>query len=67
MTNRTKNGILTLGDFLEMVKDMPATTQMVFANDDYYENIDEVVLPNEEKGYLAITFYTADTFDPRQF
>ena len=65
MTEST-NGILTLGQFLDLVKDLPLTTQMVVATNDWYENINEIILPDNEFN-LAITFYSKDTFDPRQF
>jgi hypothetical protein len=64
--NEATNGILTLGQFLELVKDLPLTTQMVVAKDDWFENINEIALPDNDS-YFAITFYSVDTFDARQF
>ena len=58
---------LTLGDFIEKTKGLPLDTQIVVAdsNAGWYLNINEIMLPDESN--FAITFYTKDDFDPRQF
>lgn len=66
----THNGILTLGQFLEIVKGLPLDTQIVTDDQEgWYWNITSVQLPDDpsDNGYMAITLNTAKTFDPRQF
>lgn len=63
---------LTIGMLRQVTAAWPDDTQIVVAREDDderdgYLNIDTVVLPDEERGYLAITLYPVDTFDPRQF
>ena len=57
---------LTVGELRKILSDYSDDTQIVVAKDDWYSNISDVILPDGE-GVYAITFETADTFDPRQF
>lgn len=66
----THNGILTLGQFLEIVKGLPLDTQIVTDDQNgWYWNVTSVQLPTnpDDTGYMAITLNTANTFDARQF
>ena len=60
------NGVLTVGELKKILADYSDDTQIVVANEEWYLNISNVVLP-DNNGIYAITFETADTFDPRQF
>lgn len=59
------NGILTVGELKAILAKHSDKTQIVVANDGWYSNIEEVIEPDNDS-YFAITFYTKDTFDPRQ-
>ena len=61
-----KNGILTVGELKALLAKYEDNTQIVVAKDDWYANIAEIVEPDNDS-YFAITFYTKDDFDPRQF
>jgi hypothetical protein len=41
-------------------------TQIVVAVGDYFQNIGEIILPDNDD-YFAVTFELTDNFDPRQF
>jgi hypothetical protein len=59
-------GILTLAQFRKMTEYLPADTQIVVANEEWYLNISGTYLPDGDS-YFAITFTTTDDFDARQF
>ena len=59
-------GILTVGELRAILAKHSEDTQIVVAKDEWFANICEVVEPDNES-YFAITLYTEDTFDPRQF
>ena len=61
-----KNGILTVGELKALLAKYEDNTQIVVAKDDWYANISEVVEPDNDS-YFAITLYTKDDFDARQF
>jgi len=61
-----EGGILKVSELKKLLSKYSDDTQLVFANDDWYENITEIVEPDEDTTF-AITFYTSKTFDPRQF
>ena len=63
---KSKTGILTVGELKELLSKHSDSTQIVVAQDDWYVNISEVVEPDNDS-YFAITFYTTDDFDARQF
>ena len=59
-------GILTVGELKEILANYSDDTQIVVAKEEWYLNISNVVLPDNEST-LALTLETSDTFDPRQF
>ena len=63
---KSKTGILTVGELKELLSKHSDSTQIVIAKDDWYVNVNEVVEPDNDS-YFAITFYTTDDFDARQF
>lgn len=65
---KTAKGFLTVGELKAMLANCHDDVQIV-VNDDsngYYLNINEIAMPNDQDTF-AITLFTADTFDARQF
>jgi hypothetical protein len=63
---KPNKGVLTVGELKELLSKYSDSTQIVVASEDWYVNISEVIEPDDD-GIYAITFYTTDDFDPRQF
>jgi len=63
---QTKTGILTVGELKELLSKHSDSTQIVVANDDWFANISEIIEPDNDS-YFAITIFTKDDFDARQF
>ena len=63
---QTKTGILTVGELKELLSKHSDSTQIVVAKDDWFANIGEIVEPDNDS-YFAITIFTKDDFDARQF
>ncbi len=60
---------LTVGEVKAIIKDLPETTQIIVGHSGTTEwaNLKFVSVPNEEQGYLGLTFELVDDYDPRQF
>lgn len=63
---KVEKGILTVGTLKNLLAKYDNETQILVASDDYYLNIDEILLPDGD-GIHAITLIPNDSFDPRQF
>ena len=59
--------ILTVGQMRMFLSKYPDDVQIVVANEGWYENIVELADTDDESGQFAITVYTKDNFDARQF
>ena len=66
-TNVMTKGILTVGELKEILAKHSEDTQIVVADSSWYLNINEVMEVNEDEGMFAITLFTNNDFDPRQF
>lgn len=65
---RATPGVLTVGELTRLLADVPDHVQVLVGTGDWFENITEVCMPNDFDGpYIAVTLFTADTFDTRQF
>lgn len=51
---------------IEILKRVPPTTHVVVATPDWYMNVETLVW-DEDEGMFAVTLFTADDFDTRQF
>jgi hypothetical protein len=61
------NGILTVGELRVWLDGLDDLTQVLIGSaDGGYFNIDDAILPDGEN-YQALTLFSADTYDPRQF
>jgi hypothetical protein len=61
------NGILTVGELRRWLSGLDDLTQVLVGSPDGgYLNIDDAILPDGED-YQALTLFTADTYDSRQF
>ena len=63
------NPTITVKQLKEILNAIDDDTQIVVKdkNNDWWLNIDEVQLPDEDDGNFTLTFYTKDNFDTRQF
>jgi hypothetical protein len=62
----------TIGDMRKAMEGLSDDTQILIGGDDKcsfdWANLSlEYNQPNEEEGYLGLTFYIKDDYDPRQF
>jgi hypothetical protein len=62
----------TVGDMKKALEGLSDETQILVGGDDScgfdWANLDlDFKHPNEEEGYLALTFYIKNDYDPRQF
>jgi hypothetical protein len=63
----TEKGFLTVGQLKALIADHHDDVQIVVADEEgNYFNI-ESTRPADDEGNFAITLFTADTFDARQF
>ena len=60
---------ITVKQLKEILNVIDDDTQIVVSNKDrnWWLNIDEVQLPDEDDGNFTLTFHTKDDFDTRQF
>jgi len=60
---------LTVADMKKALENLPDDTQILVgcSCSDWLNLSKEFELPNEEEGIFALTFYTRNDFDPRQF
>jgi hypothetical protein len=60
---------LTVADMKKALENLPDDTQIVVgcSCSEWLNLSKEFELPNEEGGIFALTFYTRNDFDPRQF
>ena len=60
---------LTVGDMKKALEGLSDDTQIVVgcSCSDWLNLAKEYQLPDEEAGYMALTFFTRDNFDARQF
>ena len=60
---------LTVGDLKKIIESINDDTQIVVADqkEDWWLNIAQVEIPDEEDGMFTLTFHTKNTFDTRQF
>jgi hypothetical protein len=65
MEYQPEDGILTVRELRSVLKAMPDDTQVVVATDSWYLNIRAIATP-DDKCFCAVTFFTADNYDPRQ-
>lgn len=66
METNANGGILTVAQLKAILLTMPDDCQVLVASDSWYLNVSSVVTPEEGSGYLAVTLFTEDTYDPRQ-
>lgn len=59
----------TVADMKKALEGMSDDTQIVIGCNcsDWLNLAQDYEVPNEEAGYLALTFFTRDNFDARQF
>lgn len=59
----------TVGDMKKAIEGLSDDTQIIIGGDEFdWANLSlEYKQPNEEEGYLGLTFFLKDNFDPRQF
>ena len=59
----------TVGDMKKALENLPDDTQIVIgcSCSDWFNLSKDYELPNEEAGYMALTFFTRNDFDARQF
>jgi hypothetical protein len=59
----------TVGDMKKALEGLSDETQIIIGGDDFdWANLSlEYKQPNEAEGYLGLTFFIKDDFDPRQF
>jgi hypothetical protein len=59
----------TVGDMKKALEGLSDDTQIIIGGDEFdWANLSlEYKQPNEEEGYLGLTFFLKDNFDPRQF
>ena len=59
----------TVGDMRKALADLPDDTQIVIgcSCSDWLNLSHDYEVPNQEEGLSALTFFTRDNFDPRQF
>jgi len=60
---------ITVKQLKEILKNVDDDIQIVVSDKDkdWWLNIDEVQLPDEDNGCFTLTFHTKDNFDTRQF
>lgn len=58
-------GILTVGQLRQTLAGLDDSTQVVVATNSWYLNVSSVELPDDET-FVAVTLFTANTYDPRQ-
>lgn len=60
--------ILTVGQLRSMIAMLPAETHVVMADKDWYVNIGDTGIPNDDQDpWSAVTFFAGSPFDSRQF
>jgi hypothetical protein len=62
--------ILTVGALRKMLEGVSDLTQVVVATPDWYDNVQEVIVPGDDPEtaeFSAVTFFLGDEIDPRQF
>lgn len=59
----------TVGDMKKAIEGLPDDTQIIIGGDDFdWANLSlDFKQPNEEEGYLGLTFFLKNNFDARQF
>lgn len=59
----------TVGDMKKALEGLSDDTQIIIGGDDFdWANLSlEYKQPDENEGYLGLTFFIKDDFDPRQF
>lgn len=65
---KSRKGILTVGKLLKTLEGLDEDTQIVIGDlDGWYNNIEGFHIPNEEDGYIALTFVQGEPVNPLQF
>jgi hypothetical protein len=67
METKSTDGILTVGKLREILANVADHEQVTIATDSWWLNVSSVDTPDDENGNASVVFYTADTFDNRQF
>ena len=63
---KSRSGILTVGQLLNLLEGQDKDTMVVIGNDGWYDNIDGVHLVDESEEYTCVTFEVGKPYDTRQ-
>ncbi len=63
---KSKQGIMTVGQLLDLLQDQDRDTMVVIGNDSWYDNINGVHLVDESEEYTCVTFEVGKPYDTRQ-